>query len=125
MQKSLNMLSARQELGLTQAQLADLLGITPEYVSMIEHGKKTPSRNILNKLESLLIEFKKSPSDSAGHRLSKAYDQPKNGAGSGIVSDQKNCDYLSKENEILRAELREARAVIRDQAEAIAALSRR
>ncbi len=33
--------------GFTQQQLADRLGITREYVSMLEHGKRVPSTGVL------------------------------------------------------------------------------
>lgn len=50
MQKSLSLLEARRYLNLTQVQIAEMLDITAEYVSMIEKEKKTPSKKLLNKL---------------------------------------------------------------------------
>jgi len=55
--KSLNLLSFRSEHGITQVQLAEMLDITAEYVSMIENGKKPLSKKLLKKfglLESSL-----------------------------------------------------------------------
>lgn len=92
MQKSLSLLEARKTLSLTQVQMAEMLDVTAEYVSMIEHGKKDPSRKLLNKLGALL-ERKRPASDSP-----------------------EKCPHCAK----LEEELREARAVIRDQASALA-----
>lgn len=47
--------------------------------------------------------------NTAGHRLAKAYDQRM----PDVVSEHKTCDKRDLEIEQLRAELREARAVIR------------
>ena len=55
--KSFNLLSFRSEHDLTQVQLAEMLDITAEYVSMIENGKKPLSKKLLKKfglLESSL-----------------------------------------------------------------------
>ena len=112
MQKSLSLLGTRQKLGLTQARIADLLGITPEYVSMIEHGKKIPSRKILNKLVKLLDETTEGKEPVPDQRRAVLYDQPHEQAPPLIVSESAH-DFLKKENESLRSELREARAVIR------------
>lgn len=60
MQNSLSLLDIRQSLNLTQVQIADMLDITAEYVSMIENNKKTASKKVLNKLESLLAQSQKS-----------------------------------------------------------------
>lgn len=61
-------LSERKQLGLTQVQLAELLVITPEYLSMIENGKKNPSKKILHRFGELIIQFNKFPSESEDHR---------------------------------------------------------
>lgn len=50
MKNSLSLSEFRSKHGITQVQLAEMLEITPEYVSMIENGKKTASQKILNKL---------------------------------------------------------------------------
>lgn len=50
MKNSLSLSEFRSKHGVTQVQLAEMLEITPEYVSMIENGKKTASQKILNKL---------------------------------------------------------------------------
>ncbi len=39
----LNIREARESLGLTQQQLADLCGVTSTYISQIERGKRSPS----------------------------------------------------------------------------------
>jgi transcriptional regulator with XRE-family HTH domain len=40
----------RQELGLTQLQLAQALGVTPQHISVIEKNKRAPSLDSLAKL---------------------------------------------------------------------------
>ena len=40
----------REELGLTQLQLAQALGVTPQHISVIEKGKRSPSLDSLAKL---------------------------------------------------------------------------
>ena len=50
MKNSLSLSEFRIKNGLTQVQLAEMLDITAEYVSMIENGKKTASQKLLNKL---------------------------------------------------------------------------
>lgn len=50
MKNSLSLSEFRSKHGITQVQLAEMLEITPEYVSMIENGKKNASQKILNKL---------------------------------------------------------------------------
>ena len=55
MKKSLSLPEYRRAHELTQIQLAAMLEVTPEYISMIENGKKTPSKKLLNKLESIPI----------------------------------------------------------------------
>jgi transcriptional regulator with XRE-family HTH domain len=40
----------REELGLTQLQLAQALGVTPQHISVIEKGKRSPSLESLAKL---------------------------------------------------------------------------
>jgi len=70
-----------------------MLDVTAEYVSMIEHGRKAPSKKLLNKLGVLL---------DRGHTTSRP------------SGECKRCAELE-------SELREARAVIRDQASALAA----
>ena len=73
--------------------MAEMLDVTAEYVSMIEHGKKDPSKKLLNKLGVLLS--KRQPTEET----------------------PEDCPRCA----VLEAELREARAVIRDQASALAA----
>ena len=122
MQKSLSLLETRHKLGFTQAQLAEILGITAEYISMIENGRKNPSRKILNKLDELIIQFNKRD-DSFGIRLSKQYYPQDERPRVDGVHENESTSYLLKEIEILRNELRDARSVIRDQAMALASMS--
>lgn len=72
MQNSLTLLDARKRLGLTQTQLANLLEITAEYVSMIENGKKTASQKILNKLNLLLNQM---PRNTASWRAAQVMER--------------------------------------------------
>ena len=53
MEKSLTPLSVRQKLGLTQVEMAKLLDVTSEYLSMVETGKRNLSKKLLRKFESL------------------------------------------------------------------------
>jgi len=41
---------ARLDLGLTQKQLAEKLGVTREYINYIENDKKPLTRQLINKL---------------------------------------------------------------------------
>lgn len=107
MQKSLSLLDARRSLNLTQVQMAEMLDVTAEYISMIERGKKEPSKKLLNKF-GLLLE----------KRPSQVSPCSKNNA---------SCPYCAeKDAEMvgLRDELRDAHAVIRDLAAALAAKGR-
>lgn len=45
----------RREMGLTQAQLAEALGVDAETLSRFERGKHLPSLKTLEKLASLLV----------------------------------------------------------------------
>jgi transcriptional regulator with XRE-family HTH domain len=45
--------SVRHTLGLTQAKLAELLGITTVYISNIENGQATPSHELIARYEKL------------------------------------------------------------------------
>jgi transcriptional regulator with XRE-family HTH domain len=45
--------SARTVAGYTAEQAAELLSITPEYLSMLENGKRQPSPRILNRISTL------------------------------------------------------------------------
>lgn len=105
MQKSLSLLEARRSLNLTQVQIAEMLDITAEYVSMIERGKKKPSKKLLNKLW-LLIQSPQAPP----------------GAPAVVCHDKIRSEPCPRCAELER-DLKEARAVIRDQASAIAALA--
>ena len=40
----------RQTLGLTQRQLAEVLGLTPQHISVVEQDKRTPSLSSLAKM---------------------------------------------------------------------------
>jgi transcriptional regulator with XRE-family HTH domain len=40
----------REELGLTQLQVAQSLGVTPQHISVIEKNKRAPSLDLLAKL---------------------------------------------------------------------------
>ena len=44
----------RDELGMTQEQLAECLDVTPEYISMIENGRKPLSKKLRVKLAKLV-----------------------------------------------------------------------
>ena len=52
---SKNIANRRRELGLTQAQLAEKMGIEPETLSRFERGKHLPSLGTLEKLADLLL----------------------------------------------------------------------
>ncbi len=52
---SKNISNRRRELGLTQAQLAEKMGIEPETLSRFERGKHLPSLGTLEKLADLLL----------------------------------------------------------------------
>lgn len=52
--------SCRKEAGLTQAALAEKLGITDRAVSKWEHGKSMPDISIMLELCSLLVNVKSS-----------------------------------------------------------------
>lgn len=43
----------RELLGITQSELADRIGVTKAYISLIENGKQAPSKNISKKLDEL------------------------------------------------------------------------
>lgn len=44
----------RQEMGITQSELARSLGVTSQYISITEQGKRSPSINFLADLAKLL-----------------------------------------------------------------------
>ena len=44
----------RKKLGLSQKQLAKLVGITQPFMNEIEHGKKSPSVEVLQKICQVL-----------------------------------------------------------------------
>ena len=48
------MKNARLENNLSQQELADKVGISREYISMIENGERNPSVNIAKKIGDLL-----------------------------------------------------------------------
>ena len=52
---SKNIASRRRELCMTQAQLAEKLGVEPETLSRFERGKNLPSLSTLEKLADLLL----------------------------------------------------------------------
>lgn len=107
MEKSLSLLDARKKLGLTQSQIAVALDVTAEYISMLEHGRKSPSRKLLNKLDKLLNPPPTVYPSSPPSRQFK-------------VSESKNIEDVYAENLVLKKELIEAREVIRDLAAALA-----
>jgi len=51
-----DILAARQSLGMTQKQLAEALGVTSTYVSMLETGQRTNPSGALTKLIGLLVK---------------------------------------------------------------------
>ena len=67
-----NFKKIRQELGLSQSQMAKDLGVSKELVSQIETGQKDISANTLNSLSSLLEKRRTSFFDKykRGQRLS-------------------------------------------------------
>lgn len=44
----------REGAGLTQARVAELVGVTQQYVSQFEKGKATPSRELLERYARLV-----------------------------------------------------------------------
>jgi transcriptional regulator with XRE-family HTH domain len=48
-----SLLEVRRRLGLKQRELADIIGVDPNYISMIESGKKPFSKKLVKKLELL------------------------------------------------------------------------
>ena len=48
-----NIRANRQKLGLTQEALAEILNVTPDYISKIENGIKHPSLSAIEKLADL------------------------------------------------------------------------
>lgn len=44
----------REIRGMTQRRLASLLQVTPEYLSMIENGRKEPSERLLGRVREIL-----------------------------------------------------------------------
>lgn len=44
----------RETCGMTQRRLASLLQVTPEYLSMIENGRKDPSERLLRRVREIL-----------------------------------------------------------------------
>lgn len=87
----------RLEMGLTQQELADSLGMNSRYISMVESGKKPCSEKMVQKVELLAQSKQRTPSFK--------------------ITSRDECPRCAK----LEAELVEARAVIRDQASALAA----
>jgi transcriptional regulator with XRE-family HTH domain len=51
------MISLRKSKNLTQAELGKLLGISGNYVYLIESGNKKPGSKILEKLDALELEY--------------------------------------------------------------------
>lgn len=52
-----SLVEVRERLGLKQRELADLLGVAPNYISMIEAGRKPFSPKLIKKLELLESNF--------------------------------------------------------------------
>lgn len=48
-----NIRKCRRESGLTQEEVAERLGVTPDYVSKVENAQKHPSLKLLDKLATL------------------------------------------------------------------------
>lgn len=48
-----NIRANRQRLKLTQESLAEILNVTPDYISKIENGSKHPSLSVLEKLADI------------------------------------------------------------------------
>lgn len=88
MQKKFNIREERLKLGLTQEVLAKSLEITPEYLSMLENGKKPISEKVLKKFnaaygnaaappgstEQRNLPAKQAPSEEALKLLGMLYD---------------------------------------------------
>lgn len=51
------MKNIRQKLGVTQRELAEMLGVSQNYVAQIESGKKTVSRKLKLSLERLSDQY--------------------------------------------------------------------
>lgn len=47
------MAEARKALGMAQDAAAGFLNITPEYLSMVENAKKSPSQNLVARMATL------------------------------------------------------------------------
>ena len=55
------MADARRKLGMTQAQLADRLGVSQPCVSQWETGRRTPSAPILDRIARLAVDEEVEP----------------------------------------------------------------
>lgn len=51
---NLKLKAKRVESGIKQKELAKLLGVTPQYVYMLENGKAEPRRDMMLKIANLL-----------------------------------------------------------------------
>ena len=58
-----------QEMGITKAELARELGVSRAYVTMIVNGKRKPSKEIVNKLDSMHLTFNQGVAGSKPARL--------------------------------------------------------
>lgn len=54
MQKKVSLQEERRKLNLTQEELADKLGVTREYLSMVERGAKPLSRKLSQKFSEMV-----------------------------------------------------------------------
>lgn len=105
MKESLSLSEYRRTHELTQIQLAAMLEVTPEYISMIEHGKKTPSKKLLNKLKSIpILDYGRSQKNLSWQSN-----------GDGIIAESIRCHSCETKQialDELRLQLERANAII-------------
>ena len=98
-----SLFEVRQRLGLTQKELAFIIGVAPNYLSMIESGKKPFSPKLVKKLE--LFEYnlngqQKTVLSSLSHSTGNQHHQGELKEVSDIYADCPNC--AKKDAEISR-----------------------
>jgi len=98
-----SLFEVRQRIGLTQKELAFVIGVAPNYLSMIESGKKPFSPKLVKKLElfesNLDGQHKTAPS-SISRLTGNQHPQGELREGADIYADCPNC--AKKDAEISR-----------------------